>query len=93
MAPVFAEPNAILNFLAQGSEFLSQEPRLCGHLLQWQFFEQSSHEPYVAVARFIQLYQGLPASRRTEYAKCRTTGYISMVILLAGRQHPKPVCF
>ncbi|RMT63010.1 hypothetical protein ALP43_04805, partial [Pseudomonas azotoformans] len=48
------ESNAILNFLADGSEFLPTEPRLRTQVLQWQFFEQYSHEPYIAVARFIQ---------------------------------------
>ncbi len=52
------ESNAILNFLADGSEFLPTEPRLRTQVLQWQFFEQYSHEPYIAVARFIQLYLG-----------------------------------
>lgn len=53
------ESNAILNFLADGSEFLPTEPRLRTQVLQWQFFEQYSHEPYIAVARFIQLYLGI----------------------------------
>lgn len=54
------ESNAILNFLADGSALLPSEPRLRTQVLQWQFFEQYSHEPYVAVARFIKLYLGLP---------------------------------
>jgi glutathione S-transferase len=54
------ESNAILNFLADGSVFLPTEPRLRTQVLQWQFFEQYSHEPYIVVARFIQLYQDLP---------------------------------
>jgi glutathione S-transferase len=52
------ESNAILNFLADGSGFLPSEPRLRTQVLQWQFFEQYSHEPYVAVARFQVRYQG-----------------------------------
>ena len=50
------ESNAILNFLADGSALLPSEPRLRTQVLQWQFFEQYSHEPYVAVARFIKLF-------------------------------------
>lgn len=68
------ESNAILNFLADGTRFLPSEPRLRTQVLQWQFFEQYSHEPYVAVARFIQLYQGLPAERREEYEVCLVRG-------------------
>ena len=47
------ESNAILKCLADGSEFLPTEPRLRTQVLQWQFFEQYSHEPYVAVARLM----------------------------------------
>lgn len=68
------ESNAILNFLADGSAFLPSEPRLRTQVLQWQFFEQYSHEPYVAVARFIQLYQGMPAERLEEYKTCQVRG-------------------
>ncbi len=39
------ESNAILNFLADGSDLLPREPRLRTQVLQWQFFEQYSHEP------------------------------------------------
>ena len=69
------ESNAILNFLADGSEFIPNEPRLHTQMLQWQFFEQYSHEPYVAVARFIQLYQGMPEARREEYEVCHVRGH------------------
>lgn len=75
------ESNAILNFLAQGSEFLCSEPRLSTQVLQWQFFEQYSHEPYVAVARFIQLYQGLPEERRAEYQNCHRGGYKALDVM------------
>lgn len=75
------ESNAILNFLADGTEFLPGEPRLRTQVLQWQFFEQYSHEPYVAVARFIQLYQGLPEARRAEYEVCHARGYKALAVM------------
>ncbi|SDU16724.1 glutathione S-transferase [Pseudomonas pohangensis] len=75
------ESNAILNFLAQGSTFLCSEPRLATQVLQWQFFEQYSHEPYIAVARFIQLYQGLPEARRAEYDNCHRGGYKALDVM------------
>ncbi|MCI1012181.1 glutathione S-transferase family protein, partial [Pseudomonas oryzihabitans] len=75
------ESNAILNFLADGTRFLPSEPRLRTQVLQWQFFEQYSHEPYVAVARFIQLYQGLPAERREEYEVCLVRGYKALRVM------------
>ncbi|UTW08313.1 glutathione S-transferase family protein [Pseudomonas benzenivorans] len=75
------ESNAILNFLAEGSALLPSEPRLRTQVLQWQFFEQYSHEPYVAVARFIQLYQGLPEARREEYLACHARGHKALKVM------------
>jgi glutathione S-transferase len=48
-----AESNAILWYLAEGSAYLPSDPLLRAQVLQWMFFEQSSHEPFVATARFI----------------------------------------
>ncbi|MDG9923023.1 MULTISPECIES: glutathione S-transferase family protein [unclassified Pseudomonas] len=75
------ESNAILNFLADGSAFIPTEPRLRTQMLQWQFFEQYSHEPYVAVARFIQLYLGLPEARRAEYEQCHKGGHKAFKVM------------
>jgi len=75
------ESNAILNFLADGSAFIPSEPRLRTQMLQWQFFEQYSHEPYVAVARFIKRYQGMPAERAEEYQVCLVRGYKALRVM------------
>ena len=75
------ESNAILNFLADGCEFLPSEPRLRTQVLQWQFFEQYSHEPYIAVARFIEFYLGLPPERLEEYRKLQTRGYKALDVM------------
>lgn len=75
------ESNAILNFLAEGSDLLPSEPRLRTQVLQWQFFEQYSHEPYVAVARFIQLYQGMPEERLEEFKVCHARGYKALKVM------------
>ncbi|MFZ5960342.1 glutathione S-transferase family protein [Pseudomonas knackmussii] len=75
------ESNAILNFLADGSDLLPSEPRLRTQVLQWQFFEQYSHEPYVAVARFIQFYLDMPEERRAEHASCLKRGYKALDVM------------
>lgn len=75
------ESNAILNFLADGSAYLPSEPRLRTQVLQWQFFEQYSHEPYVAVARFIQFFLDLPEERREEYLRCHKGGYRALDVM------------
>lgn len=62
-----AESNAILNFLAEGTDYLPADRLARAKVLQWQFFEQYSHEPYIAVARYINRYLGLPDDRLEEY--------------------------
>src|ERR1700675_3620422 len=47
------ESDAILNYLAEGTPFLPSERLLRAQVLQWLFFEQYSHEPNIAVARYI----------------------------------------
>jgi len=62
-----SESNAILNYLAEGTPLLPAERLERARVLEWQFFEQYSHEPYIAVARFINKYLGMPEARRAEY--------------------------
>jgi len=50
------ESNAILCYLAEGSRWWPSDRFARAQVLQWLFFEQYSHEPYVAVARAIQLF-------------------------------------
>ncbi len=46
------ESGAILFFLAEGTPLIPDAKWDRAQMLQWMFFEQYSHEPYVAVARF-----------------------------------------
>lgn len=46
------ESNAGLFHLAEGTDLLAEDPFVRAQTLQWMFFEQYSHEPYIAVARF-----------------------------------------
>lgn len=75
------ESNAILNFLADGSEFLETDARLRTQMLQWQFFEQYSHEPYIAVARRIQWLEGMPPERAEQYKVCQVNGYKALRVM------------
>ena len=61
-----AESNAILCFLADGSEYFRGDAFARAAVLQWLFFEQYSHEPYIATSRFIIQYLGSPPDRQTE---------------------------
>ena len=58
------ESNAILFYLAEGTRFLPSKPLGRALTLQWMFFEQYSHEPFIAVARhWIQHVEMTPAQR------------------------------
>ena len=50
-----AESDAILFYFGDGTEYLPQDRYERAQVLQWMFFEQYSHEPYIAVARFWEL--------------------------------------
>lgn len=75
------ESNAILNYLANDSDYLPDDPYLRAKVLQWQFFEQYSHEPYIAVARFINKYLGLPAEREAEYHSRQEGGHKALAVM------------
>ena len=49
---VLSESNAILVYLAEGSPLVPEAPLARARMLQWMFWEQYSHEPYIAVRRY-----------------------------------------
>lgn len=53
-----AQSNAIILTLAEGSRLIPADPYRRAKMLEWLFWEQYSHEPYVAVARFQVHYLG-----------------------------------
>jgi len=68
---VLAESNAILAYLAKGTKFLPEDRQKFAAVFQWMFFEQYSHEPYIATSRYWLQHKpdspektGLLASRR-----------------------------
>ena len=63
---VLAESNAILFFLAEGTAFWPTDRLARAEALQWMFFEQYSHEPYVATPRFILRHLPEDSPRRSE---------------------------
>jgi glutathione S-transferase len=55
-----AESNAILTYFAEGTEYLPDDRYERAQVMQWLFFEQYSHEPYIAVLRFWLAIAGDP---------------------------------
>ena len=76
-----AESNAILNYLATGSSFLPTTPLARAEVLKWQFFEQYSHEPNIAVARFNALYLGLSPQKQIGFEARLAAGKKALQIM------------
>jgi len=76
-----SESNAILNYLASDTTLLPVDKFDLAKVLQWQFFEQYSHEPYIAVARFIAKYLGLPDEKRAEYDDKQAGGHKALKVM------------
>jgi len=83
-----SESNAILCFLADGTPFLPEHAWSRAQALQWLFFEQYSHEPYVAVARFVAKWLPADHPRQAELPKLRERGHQALAVMeqqLQGR--------
>ena len=76
-----AESNAILFYLARNSALLPDDALQQARVLQWQFFEQYSHEPFIAVARFIARYLGMPEHRKAEYESKQAGGNQALAVM------------
>lgn len=77
-----AQSNAIILHLAEGSDLIPSDAYERARMLEWMFWEQYSHEPYVAVARFQVKYEGRdPASLD---AKLVSRGVAALARLEAG---------
>lgn len=87
---VLCESNAILYYLAHGTALLPTNRFLQALVLQWQFFEQYSHEPFIATSRYIVRYLGSPPTRQAELEARREGGYAALRVMeqhLADRDY------
>jgi len=75
-----AESSAILFYLARGTPLLPEDPLDQARVLQWMFFEQYSHEPYIAVLRY-WLHHGLEAEKRHEIGERRERGIQALAVM------------
>lgn len=88
-----AQSNAIIRYLARGSGLIPADPWLEAKMDEWLFWEQYSHEPYIAVCRFQMVYLGKPASeldpdkvRRGHAALARIEQHLAHSEFLAGER-------
>jgi glutathione S-transferase len=57
-----AQSNAIIRHLARGSDLVPTDGYDMAKMDEWMFWEQNSHEPFIAVCRFQMVYLGKPMS-------------------------------
>jgi len=75
------ESNAIMFYLAEGTAFLPSDRFERAQVLQWMFFEQYSHEPYVAVMKFWTIWGGLEKCRKEDLERWQTRGQAALDVM------------
>jgi glutathione S-transferase len=84
------ESNAILWYLGDGTQYVPEDRYERAQVLQWQFFEQYSHEPYLAVVRFWLAYSGEPERFAEQVPAKMQGGYAALDAMerhLGGRDY------
>ena len=75
------ESNAILWYLAEGSRFVPATQVGRAQVLQWMFFEQYSHEPFVATPRYIVKHLPPEHARRAELPDRLAKGRAALAVM------------
>jgi glutathione S-transferase len=84
-----AESDAILWYLAEGTPFVPADRLGRAQVLQWMFFEQYSHEPYVATPRYIVKHLPADHPRRAELPERLARGRSALAVMEAHlARHP-----
>jgi glutathione S-transferase len=78
---VLTESDAMLWFFADGTPFLPSDRIERAQVLQWMFFEQYSHEPYIATTRFILRHFPSDSPRRAEITDRKKRGYEALAVM------------
>ena len=77
---VLSESGAILHFLASGTRFWPGDRWQQAQVLRWMSFEQYSHEPAIAVNRFLRVYTG-PDDRTGQIAANHRRGMHALAVM------------
>jgi glutathione S-transferase len=78
---ILAESNAILTYLARGTKYLPDDRKKFGLVFQWMFFEQYSHEPYIATSRFWIQHKSDSPEKSALLASKRDGGWAALKIM------------
>lgn len=82
-----AESNAMLCYLAEGSPLLPAERYARAKVLEWLFFEQYSHEPYIATVRFWVKFLGKRDAWQEKIAAAMEKGHAALGVMETQLQH------
>jgi glutathione S-transferase len=85
-----AESNAILFYLSQNTNFFPHDYWEQAQVLQWLFFEQYSHEPFIATSRFWISILGKNQEYQEAIAQKRAPGYAALSVM---EKHLSDRCF
>jgi glutathione S-transferase len=75
------ESNAILFYLAEGTPWLQDDRLGRAQALQWMFFEQYSHEPYIAVLRYWVRHTSKTPENEPQWAAKEKGGYAALSVM------------
>jgi len=78
---LLAESNAMLLHLGEGSPWIPSDPYLRAKMYEWLFFEQYSHEPYVATVRFWVRYAGKAQEKAQEIVERTVRGHAALGVM------------
>ena len=78
---ILAESNAILAYLAKGTKYLPEGRKKFGQVFQWMFFEQYSHEPFIATSRFWLQHKPESREKTALLASKRDGGWAALKIM------------
>jgi len=84
---LLAESNAILAYLARGTRYLPEDRKSWALVFQWMFFEQYSHEPYIATSRFWLQHKPDSAERSAAIQARREGGWAALKIMEVHLKH------
>jgi len=76
-----SESNAILFYLAEATPFFPEDRLERARVLQWMCFEQYSHEPNIAVARFWLTHGGPTEEQRRQLPERQARGYAALDVM------------
>ncbi len=76
-----SESNAILFYLSEGTQFFPNDAWERAKVMQWLFFEQYSHEPFIATSRFWISILGKGDEYRDAINQKREPGYAALTVM------------